>query len=347
MRSVAITGVSGAIGRRVVAKLADRSDWEVVGIDVSPFPEGVVKPRHFTVHRADIRSADCRRLLDGVDAVVHLASPDPDQLSPGEIDDSINRLLGGMDYHDIEQLVVMSSAAVYGAYPENPIPLLESSALTPNPGFAFGESKVRLESDVNRWRSNHSNATAAVLRPAVTLGHPDSRAWLAKAVRPSLADRLGHGLPSMQFLHVDDLANAVVTALDQRLDGPFNVAADDWIVAEQAHELLGPNLRLPLPDWLLDVLVWVTHRFPGRGRPVGALPLSRHPWVVAVDRLKATGWAPQSTSAEAFVANTRQSGPARYYAKHRQEVTLAAVTLVAFSVVGLAATFVRRWRRSR
>ena len=345
--SVAITGVSGALGRRIVTQLADRSDWEVIGIDTARFPEGVVKPRHFTVHRADLRSADCRRLLEGVDAVVHLAAPDPSASAPADGAEILDRLLAAVTFHHIRQLVVMSSASVYGAYPENAIPLLESFPLNPNPGFAFAAEKARFELRLGAWHSEHPEVRVAVMRPAVTLGHPDARAWLADAVRPSLADRLGHGLPALQFLHIDDLATAVVTALDKRLDGAFNVASDDWIAAEQAHELLGPNLRLPLPDWLLDPVVRLTDRRPGRRRPEGALPYSRHPWVIAVDRLKAAGWAPRSTSAEAFVASRRPSMPSRYYAKHRQEVTLAAVAVTVMTTLTLVARLILRWRRAR
>jgi nucleoside-diphosphate-sugar epimerase len=347
MKSVAITGVSGALGRRIVAHLADRSDWEVVGIDTAPFPEGVAKPRRFTVHRADLRSADCNRLIEGSQAVVHLAATDPTAQAAGVEVEILLRLLAAVEHHGIRQFVMMSSAAVYGAYPENPIPLLESVPLNPNPGFAFAEGKVACENALAGWHRRHPDVSVAVLRPAVTLGHPDARAWLANAVRPSLADRLGHGLPALQFVHVDDLANAVITALDGALDGPFNVAADDWILAEQAHELLGPNLRLPLPDWFLDVVVWFTDRRPGRRRPEGALPYSRHPWVVAVDRLKAAGWAPQSTSAEAFVASRRQSRFSLYYAKHRQEVTLGAIVGLVLLGTGTGAWLFRRWRRSR
>ena len=345
MRTVAITGVSGALGRHIVAQLADRSDWEVVGIDTAPFPEGVAKPRRFTVHRADLRSADCRRLLAGVGAVVHLAAPDPTDPAGGQEQAILTRLLGAVAHHGITQFVMMSSASVYGAYPENAIPLLESFPPQPNPGFAFAAAKVRSENVLASWHVDHPGTAVAVLRPAVTLGHPDARAWLADAVRPSMADRLGHGLPALQFVHIDDLANAVVTAIDNKLDGAFNVASDDWIVAEQAHELLGPNLRLPLPDWLLDLVARMTDRWPGRRRPEGALPYSRHPWVVAVDRLKAVGWAPHSTSAEAFVASRRQSGLSQYYAKHRQEVTLGIVAFGSLMATGALTIAVRRWRR--
>lgn len=52
---VVITGISGALGRRLVAAIAERGDWKVVGLDTAWFPAGVAKPRHFTVHRVDLR----------------------------------------------------------------------------------------------------------------------------------------------------------------------------------------------------------------------------------------------------------------------------------------------------
>ena len=154
-------------------------------------------------------------------------------------------------------------------------------------------------------------------------------------------------LPSMQFVHVDDVAGAVIHALERRLDGTFNVASADWIGGDEAPDLLGPAFRLPLPPWLVGVLNRLMGARPGALRPAGAVAYSRAPWVVAVDRLLATGWAPRSTSAEAFVASQRPSGPARFFARHRQEVTLAAVALVAVSGLGGLGVLLRRARRVR
>jgi nucleoside-diphosphate-sugar epimerase len=350
-KKVVITGVSGALGRRVVAALAQTSDWSVLGIDTAWFPSGVPKPRRFTVHSLDLRSTHLTGLFNGADCLVHLAADDPAQLENPKTERNdgavTSRVLAAAASAGITQVVCISSGVVYGAWPDNPVPLTEDAPLRPNPGFAFGEAKIELERLANTWRRQHPSTRVAILRPAVTLGHPESRSWLRAAVQPTLVDRLGHGLPVMQYVHVEDVASAVLTCLREQLDGTFNVAADDWLQTEEAHELLGPNLRLPIPSWLTYVLRTISDRWPGRRRPNGAQPYSQYPWVLANDRLKAAGWSPQSKTAEAYVANRRPSNLARYIAKHRQEVTLAAVGSVSLAVFSLIVGSVIRLRNRK
>ena len=181
--TVVITGISGALGRRLVAAIAQSGDWKVVGLDTAWFPAGVAKPRHFTVHRIDLRSADCAKLFAGAQAVVHLAADDPTRAGDASLTRSTTeRVLDAAAVAGVGQLVVMSSATVYGAYPDNPVPLTEDAPLKPNPGFHYAAAKAEVELLVERWRQLHPEVKVAVLRPAVTLGHPESRSWLADAV---------------------------------------------------------------------------------------------------------------------------------------------------------------------
>lgn len=369
MACVAITGVSGALGRRVVALLAERSEWQVIGIDLAPFPAGVAKPRRFIVHQVDLRSVHLGRMLQGADVLVHLATLDRDigtgddtgtetETDVGGLrgngagggirgDDIVTtKVLDAAQTNGVRALVVLSSAAVYGAHPDNPVPMTEASPLRPNPGFRYAADKVALERAAERWRRNNSNATVAVLRPAATMGDPDAQAWLARVVRPTFMDRLSQPLPSMQFVHVEDVASAVVHAVEHRLDGSFNVGPADWIGGDEAPDLLGPAFRFPLPMWVVDMANRLARLKPGH-RPPGALAYSRSPWVVAVDRLRATGWSPQSTSAEAFVASERPSAASRFAARHRQEVTLAIVAALGTGGTGVFGWLVTRQHRRR
>jgi nucleoside-diphosphate-sugar epimerase len=349
-KTVVITGVSGALGRRVVAGLAKSSAWNVVGIDTAWFPSGVPKPRHFTVHRLDLRTTNLAALFSGADCLVHLAADNPADIESGTAAQTeaivTERVLNAAAEANIAQLVFVSSAVVYGAWPDNPVPLTEDAPLRPHPEFGYSEAKIEMERAITVWKRKHS-ASVSVLRPVVTLGHPESRSWLSAVVAPSLVDRLGHGLPVLQYVHVEDVAEAVVHSLRRDLDGIFNVGPDDWLQSEQAHELLGPNLRLPIPSWLTNIVSMLTDRLPSRRRPAGAQSFSQYPWVVANDRLKRTGWTPKSTSAEAFVANRRPSKISLYVAKHRQEVTLVAVGSISLAVVSLIVGVVVRARKRR
>ena len=347
MPVVVVTGVSGALGRRVVSRFATSDRWSVVGLDRLPFPSGVAKPRHFTVHRVNLESAPLERIFEGADALIHLSTVGAESAADVETDTSIvNRTLAAASAAGIQRIVLLSSAVVYGARPDNPVPLTETSPSRADPTFLYASQKLAIESAAQSWRATQAGRRLAVLRPATTLGHPDARAWLADAVRPGLAERLASTLPATQFVHVGDVADAIVHALDNDLDGVFNVASDGWLDSEAAHALFGPNLGFPIPEQAIAPLRRITDLLTGRRRPSGALAYSTYPWVVANDRLRATGWVPRSSSAEAFVAAKRPSFFAGLYARRRQEVTLAITGVVGTSLAG-GAVAIARWLRRR
>ncbi len=345
MSTVVITGASGALGRRVVSRLAQSGVWSVVAIDKQPFPTGVAKPRHFTAHRVNIANAPLERLMVGADAIIHLATVGSEGTGIVGADvEVLKRTLSAAEVNGIRQLILLSSAAVYGAWPDNPVPMSETAALRPNAAFTYAVQKKAVETEADRWRARADDRTLAILRPATTLGHPDSRPWLAGAVEANVAERIITTLPATQFVHVDDLADAIVHALDERLDGPYNVASQDWLTSDAAHALLGPSLGFPIPERFEGPLRALAERM-GKRRPPGATDYVRYPWVVASDRLIATGWTPKSSSAEAFVASKPPSVFARLYARRRQEVNLAAVTVGSAGFLGAIAGWLRWWRK--
>ena len=54
-------------------------------------------------------------------------------------------LLDAVKKAEVHRFVLSSSAAVYGAHADNPVPMTEASPLNPNPGFRYAEEKVALE----------------------------------------------------------------------------------------------------------------------------------------------------------------------------------------------------------
>lgn len=350
--TVAITGVSGALGRRLVSHLADRSDWRVVGLDPIPFPAGVPKPRYFTVHRVDVATTDLARLLVGVSVLVHLATGDLD--APTAVHDEarlIRRTLAAATAAGVNRLVVLSSATVYGAWVDNPLPLTEEARVRVQPGFRYADQKRALEAEVALWLADAPDARAVILRPAVMLGHPDAKAWLAKAMRPPWASRISHEIAPQQYVHVDDLAEAIRVAfealVDGRVSGVVNVAADGWLTPEDAQELFGPSTRLPTDGPIGQRLLGLVRRFVDTNRPDGVEPYLTYPWVVSNDRMRSLGWVPRSSNAEALVASERPLPGSQFVARHRQEVTLAVVGVVGVSAAGGALWFIRRWLRRR
>jgi nucleoside-diphosphate-sugar epimerase len=348
---IAVTGSNGRLGQRVMALLADEPSERVarvVAIDRDgPTP---INPR-IRFHRADLAEADIPALLAGCTAVIHLASSfSPDDLQ----DDAVlaRRVCDAAAQSAVRTLVLISSAAVYGAWPDNPVPITEAHQPNPNPGFAFASSRLELEAVGARWRDGAPGRSVAILRPAVTPSLSGQSGWLARAVGPSKVDLLLATPPPVQFVHLDDVASAALHAAVLGLDGVFNVAPDKWLRGEDAPPLMGMAISIPATGPVREVasalVRGVVYPLLALGpRPAGALPWSRYPWVVANDRLRATGWAPLSSTEEVLVAQRPPSKVARIFARRRQEVTIAALGGVGLGTVGAAAAFLRRWARRR
>ncbi len=124
--------------------------------------------------------------------------------------------------------------------------------------------------------------------------------WLAAGLVAAARIRVdGVDDPPVQYVHLDDLADAVVLATDNpALDGPLNVAPDGWISGEQLRALAG-GPRIRLPERVVRRIARIRATVPG------LTPYATHPWVVANDRLRAAGWVPAHSNEEAFVAGHR------------------------------------------
>ena len=364
MAQLAITGSSGTLGLRLLAFLSERQvdqrhslgggGSEIVGFDVRPMPPHAVVPSGYRHVLLDLTSEDLKGHLHDTEVLVHLGEVAAGEESGRDFGASVNvgcvrNVLEACGDANVSQVVLLSSAAVYGAWPDNPVPLTEDAPLRPNTEFSHAAQKSEIERMGSEWRDGHPGARLTILRPAPILGAPGTRAWLARVTQPGLGDRITQNVTNRQYVHVDDVASAVVHIIDNQLAGTFNVSSNGWISGDDAPALLGPNLRLPLPD---QASRWISALAAKResavfGRVCGVAPYARYSWVVSNDRLRATGWLPRSTSEEALVGSEAPSALNKFFRKHRQEVTFAAVLIGIFAVALAGWSGWLRWRRSR
>ncbi|MEY2400096.1 MAG: hypothetical protein QOJ08_207, partial [Ilumatobacteraceae bacterium] len=198
-----------------------------------------------------------------------------------------------------QHLVLVSSALVYGAWANNPVPITEEAVLRPDVEFVYARQLGAVEQLIDEWRLASPGRTVTVLRPAVAMA-ADSTVGLAAALAAGMGQRVGEDDPPAQFLHLDDLASAVVLAAEERLDGVYNVAPDGWVAGERVRALAGAVPRLKLPDRLTEVIGNLRWRFQRGPIPPGLRSYTRWSWLVANDKLKAEGWAPTVTNEQAY-----------------------------------------------
>jgi nucleoside-diphosphate-sugar epimerase len=335
-----LTGVSSRLGQRVLARLQqDPGVEEVIGLDHRPPVTGSPKLRF---HLADLAVDDLKPIFEDGDVLIHadwpIGTPRRAEAAEQQAVERTRRVLEAAGGAGVEQIVHVSSATVYGAYANNRVPLTEDGALRPNPGAGFAAAHAEVERLLADWRAQHPSARVVVLRAAVTLspgGPPD---WITLALAP--------GARPVQYLAVDDLASAIVTALHAGGDGIYNVAPDGFVKEDMAADLVGGR-RLPLPDAVVARLARLLYAIGlSTAVPVYA-PYREHPWIIANDRLKALGWKAESTNEEAVVASGVGSWWGRQSAKRRQAVVLgSSAAVVVGAAVGVVA-LVRRRRRRR
>ncbi|MCX7619379.1 MAG: NAD-dependent epimerase/dehydratase family protein [Acidimicrobiales bacterium] len=344
--AVAVTGASSPLGHKVVAAIVrdPRVERVVVldrpGSELAGLVSAVVLERPVTVepHAVDLADPGLGRALEGVTAIVHLGVSrlsGPDICGTGCAPDvpGTASLLDLAVTLGVDSTVVLSSALVYGAWPNNPIPLTEEAVLRPPAEVPEAVAFAEIERLVSEWRSAHPEAAVAILRPTVTVD-PERRRWFSRSVWSGRGISIEGAEAPAQYLHIDDLVSAVVLARSARLEGPFNVAPDGWLAAEQVRELSGPVRRLPVPAELVSGLARLRSLLPGAAVPSGLLSYTVHPWVIANDRLRAAGWRPTLTNAEVFVDGDNQYPLFALNARRRQMLSFAALGAATGLMVG-------------
>jgi nucleoside-diphosphate-sugar epimerase len=311
MRTVWVSDSSSALGSRVVARLngdtrlADPEDSEVLV--------------WLTASNAEARARRHESATEGITAALAGASA-------------------------VRHVVLVSSAMVYGAYANNPVPLTEDAALRPNVHFAFARQLGAVEQLVDEWRLAAPGRTVTVLRPALAMA-ADGTGPVARALAAGMGQRAGEDDPPAQFLHLDDLTSAVLLAVDRELDGVYNVAPDGWVAGERVRALSGETPRIKLPDRLAEIVTRLRWRFQRGPIAPGMRNYTRWPWLVANDRLKAEGWQATVTNEQAYVEGTGAKWWTMVTPKRRQEITLGTSAVLIVASVALTVGLIARARR--
>lgn len=338
---VVVTGAGGALGRHVADRLKSRADTEVVALD---------RVASDGVQQFELLKDDLGEFLEEGDTVVHLAATPMRFAGDGnaaKFDRTLTeRVLAAARLRNVSHVLLVSTAMVYGAWPDNPVPLTEGTTIRPNPEFRFGVVRGEVEALGEQW-AEETGATLTIVRPVTTLARGRENG-LALLLRNSASLKNSEGDAPAQFLHAEDFASAVETLVSGRHAGVFNVAPDGWLRAAEVAALRGlPDTPLRVRGPVIAVVLDARRRLGAATHP-GLTPYLQHPWVVANDKLRSLGWVPEFSNEEAYVAGYQPSRLDGVTAKRRQEIALgatgAAVAAGTVGVLGAASWLLRRRR---
>ena len=312
LRRVAITGASGYCARGLLDRLERDAAVEfVLAIDVRP-PRSE-RSAKVVFHRHDVCEPMGDLLRDyAIDSVVHLAYV----MSPGHNGSASRRVnVGGtasvlqaVEQAGVQHVLYLSSSTVYGAHSDNPPLLTEESPLRPVRGFQYSEGKMRSEEALEELIQRRPQVTACVLRASPVMG-PSADNFVSRALsRPFLVAVRGYD-PPMQFLHEDDLADAMLLCLLGKTSGVYNLAGEGGILWSDVARSMGRRLiSLPAPViYGLTDAAW-TLRLQGDS-PACGLDFIRYPWSVSTEKIERDlGFVPRYSSAEAWNAFAHRTG---------------------------------------
>lgn len=322
---VVVSGGQWPLGRRVISLLQADGGFDVREVNQS----------------TDVIDAP-------LDVFVHLSPGDHDALVERRRSAVIGtpELLQAATVQGAKHIVLLSSAMVYGAWPNNPIPLTEDTALRPDFGFAFARQLATVEQLVDDWRESDHDRSATVLRPVPSMA-ADGASSLVRALAAGMGGRLGEDDVPAQFLHLDDLAQAVVLSTRKKLNGVYNVAPDGFVHSARVRSLWGMAPRLRLPDRMSEIVSDLRWRFQRGPIPPGLRPYVRSTWLVSNGRLRAEGWTPTVTNEQAFVEGTDAKWWTMLTPKRKQEIALGAMITGIFAALVTVLVVVRKYQRRR
>lgn len=340
-----MTGAADGLGAALAEKLTAHPEvGKVVGLDSRRGPVPGV-----TWRVLDVRDPALAGRLAGVDTVVHLAVDlDLDANAKDRSDRNVRAaqtVLTSAAASGVRRVVLCTSAMVYGAQPDNPLPLDDDAPLRAVPDGGLLSDWLEMERLARQAPRTHPGLQVTVVRPATLVG-PGMDSVLTRHFEAPRLLVVRDSRPRWQFCHVDDLLSALELAALGHVTGALAVGCDGWMEQDEV-ELVSGLRRIELPSALAFGTAERLHRLGVIPTPASDLQYVVHPWAVSSARLRAAGWSATYDNATALGVLLEQVSGHHALAARRvgkRDATIGAGAAVA--VVGTAA-LVRIARKKR
>jgi UDP-glucose 4-epimerase len=257
---ILITGAAGALAQKVIEQLRDTCD--LVAVD---FREQVYLGDDIPSYCIDFNKRVFEDLFRRYqfDGVIHMGRIMSSQLTRMRRYNAnvlgTQKLLDLSHKYGIKRVVVLSTFHVYGAVAYNPALIDEAAPLKSAGLSADLIDSVELENLANIYLWRYPELNITILRPCNIVG-PGVRNTISTLLASERAPVLAGFSPMMQFIHIDDMADAIVLAYKKPTRGVYNVAPQDWVAYQHALKLCGckriqvPSIPPMIPRMILGTL---------------------------------------------------------------------------------------------
>ena len=257
-----VTGAAGSLAQLVIHKL--KSKYRIVAVD---FRRKVDLPAPIISYKVDFN----KRIFEDVfrdhvfDGIVHLGRIGANEQNRFTRYNAnvmgTQKLFDLSKKYDVKQVLVLSTYFVYGAHPYNPSLLDEKTPLKAAELTMDLVDSVELENLSSIYLYKYPELNITILRPCNISG-PGVRNSFSTLLEQKTAPVLWGFSPLMQFIHVDDMCDAITLAFEKNIPGIYNVAPDDYISFQKAVEESGcrklqiPSIPPMLPERISRTLKW-------------------------------------------------------------------------------------------
>lgn len=258
--TVLITGAAGALAQQVIQRLRDHV--QIVAVDF----------RQETYHSDDIPSYKLdynKRVFEDLfksydfDSVIHLGRiQSSEETMMRRYNANVlgtQKLMDLAHKYGIRHVLILSTFHVYGADAYNPALIDETAPLKAAELTQDLVDSVELENLANIYLWKYPDLHITILRPCNIVG-PGVNNTISRLLSSKFPPCLLGFSPIMQFIHIDDMADAIELAYKKCHRGVFNVAPSDWVAYQDALELCGctpipvPSIPPLLPKMIARIL---------------------------------------------------------------------------------------------
>ncbi|MEZ5008863.1 MAG: SDR family oxidoreductase [Chitinophagales bacterium] len=297
---IMVTGAAGALAQAIIHKLSAK--YRVIAVD---FRKQVEFPPPIISQKADFN----KRLFEDIfrdhviDGIIHLGRIQANEANRFSRYNAnvigTQKLFDLSKKYNVKQVLVLSTYFVYGAHPYNPSLLDEKTPLKAAELTMDLVDSVELENLANIYLYKYPELNITILRPCNIAG-PGVKNTFSTLLSQKKAQVLWGFSPLMQFIHIDDMRDAICLAYEKNIPGLYNVAPDDYIAFQKAVEESGctkiqiPSVPPILAERISKMMKW-------KSFPVHLINYFKYPVIIDGSLFEKTfGFKPKKSLSDIF-----------------------------------------------